>query len=267
MIIEKARAPLLRNPPRTRLGPAPLRGSPRMVPFLTPIGPISFKRSSSRHIAQHTSDGPARNRIKPNDDLDDGDMCRGDIPPKGTTGIFPCRRSHRGPTHSLLLSTPRAAAAANFASGPVSSSLSPVGSPSPIYADIRCDENNTNSNETNDTDIGSAMEDPDNRQTNATVADPNNNTNTRPASCLHNVLQRHNFSAALSLIYCGGCAVLALGRSVGEGIVVVYRATASCALVAPNSFPFKRSVSWPCTPGPWYRPKGPTEGASGFVCL
>ena len=66
-----------------------------MVPFLNPIGPVSFRRNSSRNVAQYTSDGMpyARNRSPPNDDpvsqgnpasaLNDGDSHRDDVPPTG----------------------------------------------------------------------------------------------------------------------------------------------------------------------------------------
>lgn len=53
----------------------PLDGS-----LFNPLGPVSIDRISSRHVAQHTSDGPARNRYPPTDDLGDDAERRGDDP-------------------------------------------------------------------------------------------------------------------------------------------------------------------------------------------
>ena len=157
---------------------------------------VSFKHPS-RNVAQHTSDGPARNLKMPNDDVGDGDESRGAVPPTGTTGISPCRSSLRAPSRPH--SPHRAAAAAErFAFGPGFSFLSPVGLPSPLYTDIRCDEHPNRNVNTNETDIGRPLENQKHISTNAAACPITQKT--RPANILPcNVLQeqRNTFADIL----------------------------------------------------------------------
>ena len=88
--------------------------------------------------------------------------------------------------------------------------------PPPLYTDIRSDGNTNNNDKRNEADIGEPGGIID-TNTNATVADPNKNNNTRPANCLlSNVLQpqRNTFSDILRRLRGS-----ALGRSVGVGVV------------------------------------------------